>query len=164
MLLPLSLLTPIILAPEPNCAGGEDLLTVIGATRWKLKPHICLSILTVSNFSSGNRRGIKRRRRKVITRWDSNRDNIDYSPVLNHLSHNLLQVTTILQTKNSSHELIGLNVQIILNLNEVCRRDELGRAIDLVPERHLLVRDVPQPELAVKTSGQEKLKRARFSQ
>ena len=60
--------------------------------------------------------------------------------------------------------MIGLKVQIIFNLNEVCRRDELGRAIDLVPERHLLVRDVPQPELPVKTSGQEKLKRARFSQ
>ena len=42
-------------------------------------------------------------------------------------------------------------------LNEVCCGDESGAALDLVPLHHLLVGDVPQPQLTVQRGRQEEL-------
>ena len=42
-------------------------------------------------------------------------------------------------------------------LTEISGGDELGLSVHLVPERHLLVRDVPEPQLSVQRAAQEEL-------
>ena len=48
------------------------------------------------------------------------------------------------------------------SLDEVCCGDESGAALDLVPLHHLLVGDVPQPQLPVQRGRQEELQERDF--
>ena len=45
----------------------------------------------------------------------------------------------------------------IVYLNEICRRDQFGVPVHLIPERELLLRDVPEPQDPVQAGAEKEL-------
>ncbi len=68
---------------------------------------------------------------------------------------NLRVVLELLRVVEDDAAVVGADGGELAVLDKVGGGDELRRALDLVPQRHLLVWNVPEPELAVERAAQE---------